>query len=963
MAESGCGNKGTIVDLKNLVGFYDPHMASAQAQLTARLDEANVALDPATLDPLRRYLLNALFNISYKVLVAHFKLVEATHSFEQFGASLCEPEVRQYFFNRYPVMHGWMDQITVNWADQSALLLIRFEADKHSIARALLNTEEAIAIHTIRLGMGDMHRGGRSVAQLELTNGDKLFYKPRSLAIDQHFADLVTWLNTLGGSGLRTPASMDCGDYGWVSFVSQQDCTDQTEIDDYYYRMGHWLAVLYVLEGTDFHYENIIAAGPHPILVDLESFFHPKILSSDDTADADNSVLSTGILPHYLKDGASHLPDLSGVADVEGAEGVLAELVLEEQGGNIVFVRKKAQLSGGGNVPRLNGKKVILGTSTVTALQQGFQAMYRLLAANKGDLRHRLAVFRNAEVRVLFRNTVTYRHLLDESTHPSLMRDWQDVRRHFGLLSLAIAENVVVEKFVRFEEADLLRHDVPLFTTRVDSRDLWYADGGIVPGFFRKSGLDGALEKIDLLSEQDMHNQNWMIAKSLQIAQDPTECALSMAPGVAGVYADAAQLRERARQEALRVAEYVITQMHVQGDHASWLIVRATSIDNRKMELLPAFHDLFAGMPGEIIFLETVAQMTGETRYADFAAKALNTLTFKLDHTQHLVSTVGMFSGWGGVLYMLAFLGTLKSDRGYFERAERYMEILDFDAMIGADKELGMIKGSVGFALACSELYLASGSQRAMELARSAGEHLLRNRHPGYPGFSWLTVSKVPLGGMAHGASGFATAFARLYEVTGESRYTDAALKSLDYERVLFSPTHQNWRDCRDIATQFSGGEHYTTTWAHGAPGVGLARVALLHAGIKSDVLLEELEIAVRTTLALQPCPSHAVISGSFGNIELLLASQPFLVPELAAQIFPAVVRLLQEVDVLDWNLREKAYRPLGMMTGVTGIGYQCLRIAYPEQVPSLLSCMTPRASATTAESSRQYMNTQERAA
>jgi lantibiotic modifying enzyme len=218
----------------------------------------------------------------------------------------------------------------------------------------------------------------------------------------------------------------------------------------------------------------------------------------------------------------------------------------------------------------------------------------------------------------------------------------------------------------------------------------------------------------------------------------------------------------------------------------------------------------------------------------------------------------------------------------------------------------------------------------------------------------------VPLGGMAHGASGFATAFARLYEATGEARYADAALKALDYERVLFSPRHQNWRDCRDIATRFGGGEHYTTTWAHGAPGVGLARVALLHAGIRNDVLLEELAIAVRTTLALQSCPSHAVISGSFGNIELLLASQPFVVPELAAQICPAIIRLLQEVDVNDWNLREKAYRPLGLMTGVTGIGYQCLRIAYPEQVPSLLSCMTPRASSTGAESGQKCINSQE---
>ena len=934
------------MDLKKLVGFYDPHVAAAQAQLRERLDQAGVVLDPATLDALRRYLLNALFKVSYKTLIAHFKLLEATHSFEQFGASLCEPEVRHYFFTRYPVMLGWMDRLAANWTEQSALLLTRFEADKHAIAGALLDTGEALAIRAVRLGMGDLHRGGRSVAQIELTNGDNIIYKPRSLAIDQHFGALVAWLNTLGGIGLRTPASLDRGDYGWVSFVNEQACADQAEVDDYYQRMGHWLALLYVLEGTDFHYENIIAAGPHPVLIDLESFFHPELSANENGAEMDNSVLKSGILPHHLEDGASHLPDLSGVADAEGAEGALDELVLEEQEGSLAFVRKKGQLRGGANVPHLDGKKVTMGAASVASLQQGFQAMYRLLAAHKDDVKQRLAMFRNDEVRVLFRNTVTYRHLLDESTHPSLMRDWQGVQRHFGLLGLAIAENAKVEKFVRFEEADLLRRDVPLFTTRVDSRDLCYADGAVVPGFFRTSGLDGAMAKIDLLSEQDMHDQNWIIAKSFQIVQAPSAPALPAAPRVAGVYADAAQVRARAREEALRVADYIATQIHVEGDYASWLIVRVTSIDNRKMELLPAFYDLFSGMPGEILFLETVARMTGETRYADLAAKALNTLTFKLEHAQHTVHTVGMYAGWGGVLYMLAFLGALKNDRSYFERAERYMAALDLDALIGADKELGLIKGSAGLVLACAELHLASGSPRALALAQAAGEYLLRKRQPGPPGFSWLVVSKVPLAGMAHGASGFATAFARLYEASGDARYADAALKSLEYERGLFSPQHQNWRDCRDIASQFSGGAHYTTSWAHGAPGIGLARVALLRAGIRNDVILEELAIAVRTTLAMQSCPSHAVISGSFGNLELLLASQEFLAPALAAQVVPAAARLLQEIDVLDWNLREKAYRPLGLMSGVTGIGYQCLRIAFADQVPSLLSGATARAAA-----------------
>jgi len=34
---------------------------------------------------------------------------------------------------------------------------------------------------------------------------------------------------------------------------------------------------MYALEGNDFHFENIIAAGEHPMLIDLETLFQPYL--------------------------------------------------------------------------------------------------------------------------------------------------------------------------------------------------------------------------------------------------------------------------------------------------------------------------------------------------------------------------------------------------------------------------------------------------------------------------------------------------------------------------------------------------------------------------------------------------------------------------------------------------------------------------------------------------------------
>ncbi|WP_278562838.1 DUF4135 domain-containing protein [Fischerella thermalis] len=47
-------------------------------------------------------------------------------------------------------------------------------------------------------GAGDSHHGGKSVFILEFESGWQLVYKPRSLAVDGHFQELLLWLNQQG---------------------------------------------------------------------------------------------------------------------------------------------------------------------------------------------------------------------------------------------------------------------------------------------------------------------------------------------------------------------------------------------------------------------------------------------------------------------------------------------------------------------------------------------------------------------------------------------------------------------------------------------------------------------------------------------------------------------------------------------------------------------------------------------
>ncbi len=106
------------------------------------------------------------------------------------------------------------------------------------------------------------------------------------------------------------------GDYGWAEFVAERPCASGAETRQFYRRQGALLALLHALDGTDLHHENLIACGPHPVLVDVETLFHPALgpaRSADPAARAlHDSVHRVGLLPQLLVGDTTAL-DMSAI--------------------------------------------------------------------------------------------------------------------------------------------------------------------------------------------------------------------------------------------------------------------------------------------------------------------------------------------------------------------------------------------------------------------------------------------------------------------------------------------------------------------------------------------------------------------------------------------------------------------------------------------------------------------------
>lgn len=870
--------------------------------------------------------------------------------YQAFIDALNTPAMRQYFLDAYPVLVRQVIQAIDDWQYHSGLVLERLVRDFPDLCQQVLRQSAATvgALQGIQFGAGDPHRGGSTVAIVHFSRGARVVYKPRSLAIDRHFQELIHWVNERSDLDYRLLDLLERPDYGWVSFVDYQPCHHAREVERFYQRLGGYLAILYALEATDFHYENIIARGAQPMLIDLESFFHPyaPVTGMETNESMESSVLRTGLLPQRISlKGQEETLDISGLSDVEGQASLFKVAVPKGLGTDeATMEREHTTLRGAANIPMLEGRKVKLSPALIDQFQEGFTIVYRLLMTHQAALTDPadglLQRFAAAEVRVLFRDTMVYGHLLEEARHPQIQRNGLELERHLDWLWAAAPDYHTIKQLIPHEKASLLRGDIPIFSTRVGERHLYVDEETVIRDFFTETGLELVSRRINSLSEQDLERQSWIIQAALR-----TQISLPSATTTEGATSgrvDLEQLRPASRDELLaearRVGDYLYDHAFKSATEADWIALRKE--DGQHLQLMPMPYDLFAGMTGEIWFLAQLGQVTSVPRYTELAAKGLNSLRAKLDYGQEGMRPLGLYAGWGSIFFLFTRLGQLWGRTDLLDYLDQLHRELPLDQLIAVDRAYGIVKGSAGFIMASLIHAGATGSRASEVAAIKAGEHLLQQARRMPTGIGWQVASTSPLAGLSHGAAGIALALHRLYRHTGEERYLQAVRQALAFEETLFDPAQANWEDRRDaVRQQHPDRRVFSTGWSHGAPGIALARMELLRdPALASPALRASLDEAIATTLRKGMLPTQTLSMGAFGNTEVLHHYGLEVDEKYRDKSLLAAAFLLRRIAEHGWQcgLPGGLHSP-GLMTGVTGIGYQCLRLAAPDQVPSVL--------------------------
>jgi len=859
--------------------------------------------------------------------------------FSAFVGRFTELDEIRRLLAKYPVLGRLLATKVRYWVDATTEAMHRYVADRAAL-HSLIGADPGKVV-TVRSTGSDPHRRGRRAFVFAFTDGTRVVYKSRSLAVDERFQEFVAWANAEGVTpALPVLRVVDRGTHGWQEFITAGSCATRSEVRDFYRRQGGYLALLYVLGATDFHRENLIAAGAYPYLVDLETLFHcheaaqvPETAAYRAYRIAKDSVLATGLLPFFVSgaDGES-ASDISGLGGAAGQLSVAEGLTWTGIGTDQMRAeRAHAEMEGKDNRPTLDGADIRAEDFALDVLA-GFERTYDLLARDRAALGERLRRFDDVPVRYVIRATLLYGLAREAGYHPDYLGNGLHRDRLLDRFWAGLSVLPEMARVMRAERADLLDDDVPYFRTTPSSRDLWDSRGDVLAGFFETAtGMDVALARVERMGEQDRQLQSEFIKVSLGTG-DRSHLALPARP-TEGDPPDNADFLAAAVTIGDRLLE---TAIH--GDHGDLTWLEPRWMGQERWQLGPADVGLYNGSPGIAYFLGYLGAVTGAGRFVDAADAAVASVEDML--TTPLGAPNGSaFLGRGAVIHLFTHLAMIRSDPRLLDRAvEEAMRL-----SVTRDTEVDILDGAAGTVVVLLGLYRATGDERVLDVAVRHGEHILERATRMPVGLGWPSaLTPQPLAGLSHGAAGICWALATLAEAAGEPRFRAAAQEGLRYERTLFDPRRRNWRDLRNADTPDT---RLPVSWCHGAPGIGITR--LLCAGLVDHPHNDdEISIAIDTTLRHGLRQNESLCHGDFGNLELLLLAARHrgddrlraLAYDTARDSYRAAHRRGRWLS--GWGrTRDEA---AGLLTGLAGTGLTLLRLASDLRVPSPLYLAPP---------------------
>ncbi|MFE1766795.1 type 2 lanthipeptide synthetase LanM [Streptomyces angustmyceticus] len=469
-------------------GFYRPFLGECAQGSRAwdrpwESEHAGFVDLPGVVGTLLDAVMDAFSRIGVRTLVSAFRSRESdpecvAMGYEDFHAWVSGEEGRQRLLDRFPELGRLLRLTADRHLAHAERVLHAAWQDRQSLADAYGARGRIVSLVP---GLGDSHRGGRTVSSVGWDNGVTVIYKPQK-GSPQRLLEAVRALADENGTffGPLLPTSVVRPTYLWHECVRHTDVDEVLGEAGYFRLFGRAAALLSMIGATDLHHENVIATAGGPVVIDTETLVslpghHGAGGAGALGRETEASVLNTMLFSTRFS-GAALDVDMSAVGCVRPAGSRRLRTYRVVDGGTdlIRFDQAPAGAAHGPNMATVGGEPVD-PRRWADEITTGYHEARERLRKHRDAIERVVERQRGWSVRQVLRPTYVYARFLDASTHPAYLGG-EDVRadllaklppRHRGV------DGVEVGNALHQEEVEqLVDLDVPFFDVPCDSRDL-----------------------------------------------------------------------------------------------------------------------------------------------------------------------------------------------------------------------------------------------------------------------------------------------------------------------------------------------------------------------------------------------------------------------------------------------------------------------------------------------------------
>jgi len=452
-----------LQDKVDIVDFINPFVQNTLILINKRIDSQ--IMSPSLRKSIEENCQKELFPYIAKVAVTEFEVYKiqkdnAYLSMENFIKDIFNDEkLINTLTDIYPYLFFTLFRQSKYIAESYIEILTNLKRDKNELVETgLLDKEEELI--SVKRNAGDGHQNYQKVAELKFTK-NTLFYKPKNSIMTLKLFQIQKWIEERSSITFHRYKILNKETYAYEEEVTHIQIQNIREINKFFYNFGVNLGLIYILNGSDYHFENLIAHKTYPVMIDNETLFNPGISKINSY----NHLLYSGMLPNH--NSTYEHSALSGSYDDQVID--VEQLIKKEE--RYVIEKKEFHIERKKNKPNSEMNLKDIYKNKLKYIHSGFEDLLNVFLYNKQDFLSSgiLESMENEKIRIVPRPTKLYIEILQKLTHPYNIKTKEKAEEFIhNSLSSANSQKELVDS----EKKQLLNGDIPIFHVNMTNNRL-----------------------------------------------------------------------------------------------------------------------------------------------------------------------------------------------------------------------------------------------------------------------------------------------------------------------------------------------------------------------------------------------------------------------------------------------------------------------------------------------------------